>query len=154
MLLFYSILCRCVFHGNGIAIWFCNQPVVLIMITQFQVIGLLKKELPGMNGKLYFSEIPRAFSSIHASIYCLSDFTRRNLELRHFITARKCFALAEKIYIEGDIMVQLLIERVFIDSLILPKVSKGKNHLETLIPPVLLKIYLKHQETEIPPSHI
>ncbi|SEJ31951.1 hypothetical protein SAMN04487995_4175 [Dyadobacter koreensis] len=122
------------------------------MITQFQIIGLLKHELPKMNGKAYFSEIPRAFSSIHASIYCLSDFTRKNLESKHFKTARKCFALAEKIYLDGDIMVQLLIERVFIDSLILEKTIKGKNHLETLIPPVLQKIYLTHQE-QISPSH-
>ncbi|MCF2443798.1 hypothetical protein L0657_07505 [Dyadobacter sp. CY345] len=123
------------------------------MITQFQVIGLLKEELPKMSVKDYFSEIPRAFSSIHASIYCLSDFTRKNLESEHFITARKCFVLAERIYIEGDIMVQLLIEQVFIDSLILAKTIKGKNHLEILIPPVLQKIYIKHQE-QIPPSHI
>ena len=123
------------------------------MITQFQVIGLLKEELPKMNGKDYFSEIPRAFSSIHASIYCLSDFTRKNLESKHFITARKCFVLAEKIYIEGDIMVQLLIEQVFVDSLILATTIKGKNHLGILIPPVLQKIYIKHQE-QIPPSHI
>ena len=123
------------------------------MITQFQVIGLLKEELPKMNGKAYFSEIPRAFSSIHSSIYCLSDFTRRNLESRHFTTARKCFALAEKIYVDGDIMVQLLIERVFIDSLILARTIKRGNHLETLIPPILQQIYLTHKE-QISPSHI
>ena len=124
----------------------------MIMITQFQIIGLLKQELPKMNGKAYFSEIPRAFSSIHASIHCLSDFTRRNLESKHFTTARKCFALAERIYIDGDIMVQLLIERVFIDSLILVKTINGRSHLETLIPPVLKEIYLKHKE-QISPSH-
>jgi hypothetical protein len=124
------------------------------MITQYQIIGLLKQELPRMKGKAYFSEIPRAFSSIHASIHCLSDFTRRNLELKHFQTARKCFALAEKIYVEGDVMVQLLIERVFIDSLVLVKVVKGKNHLEVLIPPILHKIYLRQREPQIPPSHI
>ena len=86
-----------------------------MMITQYQIIGLLKQEF-------------------------LSDFTRRNLELKHFRTARKCFALAEKIYVEGDIMVQLLIERVFIDSLILVEAVKGKNRFEVLIPPILHEI--------------
>ncbi|MCF0058667.1 hypothetical protein [Dyadobacter sp. CY356] len=124
------------------------------MITQFQVIGLLKEELPKITGQENFQEIPRAFSSIHAAIYSLSDFTRINLELKHFQTARKCFALAEKIYLEGDIMVQLLIEKVFIDSLVLAKKARTKNHLACLIPPALQKVYLKHLDPQIPPSHI
>ncbi|GLU53834.1 DUF7674 family protein [Dyadobacter frigoris] len=124
------------------------------MITQFQVIGLLKEELPKITHDGNFQEIPRAFSSIHAAIYSLSDFTRINLELKHFQTARKCFALAEKIYLEGDIMVQLLIEKVFIDSLVLAKKAKTKNHLAILIPPALQKVYLKHLGPQIPPSHI
>ena len=66
------------------------------MITQFQVIGLLKEELPKLTERENFQEIPRAFSSIHAAIYSLSDFTRINLELKHFQTARKCFAWPKK----------------------------------------------------------
>ncbi|WP_159473095.1 hypothetical protein [Dyadobacter sp. 3J3] len=124
------------------------------MITQFQVIGLLKEELPRITGQANFEEIPRAFSSIHAAIYSLSDFTRINLELKHFQTARKCFYLAEKIYLEGDIMVQFLIEKVFIDSLVLAKKAGTKNHLASLIPPALQKVYLKHLTPPIPPSHI
>jgi hypothetical protein len=124
------------------------------MITQYQIIGLLKQELPRMKGEAYFSQIPRAFSSIHGSIHCLSGFTRSKLEMNHFQTASKCFALAEKIYVEGDVMVKILIERVFIETLILMHALKCSKDLETLIPPILYEIYLRQREPQTPPIHI
>lgn len=113
------------------------------MFTQLQIINLLRNELPRLAGADCAELSSRTFASIHSSIHYLSDCTKNTIEQRHFEPARQCFALAERIYREGDMMVRLLIENVFVYATVW---TKGRNITSLpghIIPDILYKIHLK-----------
>jgi hypothetical protein len=112
------------------------------MISQYEVPSLLKQEMPHLAGKLYPSKVSL---QIYSSINYFSDYTKHAEEEHNFNLARKCFALAEKLYREGDRLVQLLIETSFIYSfsLFMPKDRAEKLMVRPLIPEKLYSVYMK-----------
>nr|WP_295922555.1 hypothetical protein [uncultured Dyadobacter sp.] len=113
------------------------------MFTQLQIIDLLRNELPHLAGTDCAALSPRTFASIHSSIHYLSDCTRNTVEHRHFGPARQCFALAERVYREGDAMVRLLIENVFVYANVWTRGRQVSALPGEIIPDILYKIHLK-----------
>jgi hypothetical protein len=112
------------------------------MITQYEVPTLLKEEIPQLAGKMYSSKVSL---QIYSSINYFSDYTRHAVAEHNFTIAKKCFAIAEKLYREGDRLVRLLIENSFIYSFssFLPKDRAEKLMVKSLIPEKLYSIYIK-----------
>ncbi len=112
------------------------------MITQYEVPSLLKEEIPQLAGKMYLSKVSL---QIYSSINYFSDYTKHAVEDHNFNLARKCFALAEKLYREGDRLVRLLIETSFIYSFssFMPRDRAEKLIVRSIIPEKLYSIYLK-----------
>ncbi|MGX5854650.1 DUF7674 family protein [Dyadobacter jiangsuensis] len=114
------------------------------MFTQFQIINLLRNELPVVAGADCAAVSAHTFNSIHSSIHYLSACTKNTMEHRHFRAARSCFSLAEKVYREGDVMVKLLIENVFVYANVWTKTRNASSPLPAdIVPDVLYKIHLK-----------
>ena len=113
------------------------------MFTQIQIIKLLENELPRLAGADCADVSPRTFASIHSSIHYLSDCTKNTVEHRHFGPAQCCFALAERIYREGDAMVRLLIENVFVYANVWTRDRNVTALPGDIIPDILYKIHLK-----------
>ncbi len=83
------------------------------MITQYEVSSLLKEELPTIAGDQY----PARFTmDIYKSVQCFSDYTKHAVLDHNLQLAKKCFALAGKIYRNGDNMVKNVIENTFVFS--------------------------------------
>lgn len=114
------------------------------MFTQLQIINLLRNELPIVAGADCAAVSAHTFNSIHSSIHYLSACTKNTMEHRHFRAAQKCFSLAEKVYREGDAMVKLLIENVFVYANVWTKARNTPSLLPAdIVPEVLYKIHLK-----------
>jgi hypothetical protein len=115
-----------------------------VMFTQLQIINLLKNELPVVAGADCAEVSAHTFNSIHSSIHYLSACTKNTMEQRHFPAARSCFGLAEKVYREGDAMVKLLIENVFVYANVWTKTRNTPSSWSAdIVPDVLYKIHLK-----------
>lgn len=113
------------------------------MINQFEVPAYLADELPEIREELK-SVLP-TFSVIK-SIQCLSDYTRRKVMQHNLRLVRKCFAVAETMYVNGNTMVRDAIENVFIYSFssILNMNSKEENRkIQALIPLCLHTAYVQ-----------
>jgi hypothetical protein len=84
------------------------------MINQYEVPAYLVDELPEIAKDL------KAFSptlNIFKSIQCLANYTRSKL-LQHDLKAmKKCFAVADEVYVNGNALVKTAIENVFVHSL-------------------------------------
>lgn len=76
------------------------------MITQYEVSHLLKDEIPQLEEKTYPAKLSL---EIYAAMNYFTDYTRHAVKEHDLICARKCFALAEKLYRQGDKLVRLLI---------------------------------------------
>lgn len=112
------------------------------MITQYQVHSLLEDKLPQLAMKPYPS---RVSLDVYASINYFTDYTKHALEEHNFNQAKKCFALAENLYINGDRMVRLLIENSFMYSFssIMSHGSPEMYMLKSILPGTLYKVYKK-----------
>lgn len=112
------------------------------MITQYEVTPLLKKEIPQLAGKVYPSRISL---EVYVSMNYFSDYTKHAVEEHNFNLAKKCFALAEKLYREGDRIVRLLIENIFVYGfsgfLFNNKVESVV--VKSMIPPALYSLYIR-----------
>lgn len=110
------------------------------MITQYDINFLLHKELP----QLVINDNPWSVSlEVYNSINHFADYTKHALENRHFITAKKCFALAEKLYINGNHTVQSLIENHFIYAFSSLKFCSSTQEyiVKSIIPKTLYPVY-------------
>lgn len=112
------------------------------MITQYEVYSLLTAEIPQLAVKAYPS---RASLQMYASINYFSDYTKQALEAHNFSRAKKCFAVAENLYLHGDGMVHLLIENSLIYSLSSFRAMGPTEQLmvKSIIPERLFAVYKK-----------
>jgi hypothetical protein len=113
-----------------------------IMITQYEANSLLKEEFPQLAGKIYPSKISL---EVYASMNYFSDYTRHAVEEHNFNLAKKCFVLAEKLYREGDRIVRLLIENIFVYSFsnYLPGTKIERAIVRSMIPAALYSLYTR-----------
>ena len=112
------------------------------MITQYEVDAYLKEAIPQLAMKTYPTRVSLA---IYISINDFTDYTMHALEEHNFKQAKKCFALAENLYLHGDSMIRLLIENNFIYSFS-SLISKGGTDMfmvKSMLPGTLHKMYRK-----------
>ena len=112
------------------------------MITQYEVPGYLREQIPSLSS----NPLPgRASLEIYACINSFSDYTRQAVQEHDLGLAGKCFALAEKLYREGDNLVKLLIENSFLYAITsyMPAEPSEKNSVKSIIPSKLYYTYIK-----------
>lgn len=112
------------------------------MITQYEVPGLLREEIPCMPVHPFPG---RASLEVYASINSFTDYTKHAVKEHDLGIAGKCFALAEKLYRNGDALVKLLIENSFVYSIssYMPFDMAEKNKLKAVIPATLYDVYIR-----------
>jgi hypothetical protein len=112
------------------------------MITQFEIPSLLKAALPAIAGDDYPT---RTTMNIYKSVQCFSDFTRHAVQDHNFNLAKKCFALAEKLYRQGDAIVKNAIENTFVFSFtsFMPNDGIERLIVQSIIPTPLYAVYMK-----------
>lgn len=112
------------------------------MITQYEVPGLLREEIPALTAQPFPG---RASLEIYASINSFTDYTKHAVLDHDLNPAGKCFAFAEKLYRNGDALVKLLIENSFIYSITsyMPFDAVEKNKVKAIIPAKLYDVYVK-----------
>jgi len=113
------------------------------MINQYEVPARLVAELPEIAKDL------KAFSptiNIFKSIQCLTNFTR-NKVIRHDLKAvKKCFAVAEDIYVKGNTLVKDAIENVFVysfSSLMNQCDNEERKQVQAIMPIILHTAYVQ-----------
>jgi len=112
------------------------------MISQYEVGGILRAELPQLATKA----CPARMSlEVYAFINYFTDYTREVVERHDFSAATKCFQVAENLFRQGDRMVRMLVENVFVYgfSALLPKDHKERSRVRSLIPDILYDVYIK-----------
>lgn len=113
------------------------------MLNQYEVPVYLADRMPEMVHEL------RAVSptlNIFKTIQCLANYTRQKVTQHDFTLVKKCFAIAEDVYMAGDRQVKNAIENIFVFSLssILNLGSnEEKRALQALIPLHLHSAYVK-----------
>jgi len=112
------------------------------MITQYEVPYFLRKVFPELELDMYTSKPSLA---MYIAMNYFSDYTKHALEDHNFNQAKKCFTLAENLYLNGDRMVRLLIENSFIYT-ITSVMSHSRNDMfmvKSIMPDTLYKVYRK-----------
>ncbi|MDF2187169.1 hypothetical protein [Paraflavitalea sp. CAU 1676] len=112
------------------------------MITQYEVPALLKEALPAISEIHYPARFPM---DIYKSVQSFSAYTCMAVQEHNHNLVRKCFALADKLYHQGDHLVKNVIENtyVFSFSAFMPKDKVEKLILRSMIPAALYTVYLK-----------
>lgn len=112
------------------------------MITQYEVPVLLKDELPNLETKT----APVHLSvNVYRSIHDFAEYTRNAVKEHHILIVKKCFNLAEKLYKQGDKIVRMCIENIYIYffTTFMPDDRVERFILQALIPDSLNTVYLK-----------
>jgi hypothetical protein len=112
------------------------------MITQYEVPGYLAQLLPASA----FKPQPGHISlSLYGEVQHLTDYTKVAAEGHNYSLVKKCFLLAEKLYVNGDTAVRNSIENIFIFSFssMIPQNRLEKVIFKSLIPATLYHLYVK-----------
>ncbi len=112
------------------------------MITQYEAPSIIRKEIPSLSWIIHPG---RASMEVYASIQDLTDCARQSVEEHDLILARQCFELAERLYRQGDNVVRMLIENIFVFafSTFIPQEKVEHLLIRAAIPENLYAIYLK-----------
>ena len=115
------------------------------MINQFQVQAYLLNELPDIA-----TEFKKIYPSISVfkAMQCLANYTRQVVLQRDIKSVKKCFIVANNIYIHGTLVVRNAIETVYVHSLWLLAATfktEQKKEMQSLMPLYLYSAY--HQRT-------
>ena len=112
------------------------------MITQYEVPSLLREELPQLAGKIQPTNV---MIDVYKSVNYFTNYAKEAVRDHHFNLAKKCFILAEKLYRNGDNIVRMAIENIFVYSFssFMPIDRIEKLILQSIIPASLNAVYLK-----------
>lgn len=112
------------------------------MITQYEVPTLLREELPQIAGKIQSTNV---MIDVYKSVHTFTNYTKEAVQEHHFRLANKCFTLAEKLYRNGDNIVRMAIENIFVYafSSFMPIDRVEKRMVQSLIPASLNAVYQK-----------
>jgi len=103
---------------------------------------LLREALP----QLPVATCPSKISlDVYVSISSFTDYTKHALEEHNFKQVKKCFAMAENLYLQGDSLVRFLIENSFLYSLgsFMSKSASENFMAKSVLPDTLYKLYRK-----------
>ena len=112
------------------------------MITQYEAAKLVCNELPAVNNAVLPS---RTSLRIYVYMNRFADITGELVQQRNDVAARKCFALAEQMFRQGDHFVRLLVENIFVfgfSSFLTVETTRCKE-IVSMIPDVLYRVYTK-----------
>ncbi|MCG2615044.1 hypothetical protein LZZ85_12165 [Terrimonas sp. NA20] len=112
------------------------------MITQYEASNLLKTKIPQLSARSYPSKVSL---DVYACMNYFSDYTKKAVEEHNFSLAKKCFILAESLFREGDNVVKMLIENVFVYgfSSMLPDTKEERAFIRSIIPGKLYTLYTR-----------
>ncbi len=112
------------------------------MITHYEVHSLLQEEIPQLVSKDYPLDVSM---EIYASINRFAEYTSNALSKHEYMKAKKCFAIAEKLYNNGDVIVRFLIENSFVYHFSSHKPENRSDNviLKSVVPKTLYSIYVK-----------
>ena len=111
------------------------------MINRVEANKYIGEALPELGDKTEL--IPE--NNVNVSVQALLDYTKAKTEGYEFDLVRKCFDVAEKLYLQGDGPVKAAIENVYVYSLdsLLCRACKYKAELMNLIPASLHGAYIR-----------
>ncbi len=112
------------------------------MISQYEVHSLLEEKIPQLVLKTHPS---RSSLEIYACINDFTDYTKHIVKEHDYNQAKKCFAVAENLYLNGDKIVRLLIENSFVYSFSSITNSSRSDifMVNCILPETLYKVYRK-----------
>ena len=112
------------------------------MITQYEANSLLRQEVPELNRKVYPS---RESLQVYTSMNYFSNYTKHLVHEHNFNAAKRCFNLAERLFRNGDSVVRMLIENVFVYgfSSMLPTDKTDRLIVRSIMPHDLYSLYMK-----------
>ena len=115
--------------------------MIITMINQDDVPDYVGMRIPEIAGELQRED---NMKNVFGSVHVLLDYTLRKIKEQDLLTVKKCFSLAEDLYIEGTGRVKCAIENVFIFSFSqFPNLkTEDMKELMKLIPATLYSIYL------------
>jgi len=113
------------------------------MIDQYEVPAYLVGELPEISQDL------KKFSptiNIFKCVQCLANYTKRKLVEHDLVALKKCFAIADEVYVQGNALVKDAIENVFVysfSSLMNLCSADDKKKLQAIMPICLHTAYVQ-----------
>lgn len=112
------------------------------MITQYEVYSFLAAGIPQLAEREYPS---RPALQMFASVNYFTDYTRHMVEKQNFGQVKKCFKMAEDLYLDGDTTVRSLIENSFIHPVfsVISVNHPERSMVKFIIPETLLAVYIK-----------
>lgn len=119
------------------------------MINQFQVSILIHNELPDLNNLKIDGQLSGGTISACTAIQQFSDYTHNAIQEGHIKKVKYCFALAERLYWNGDGVVRRLIETEFAHSLAvyLACVQNQGSLWRDMMPKQLYILFSQHQSS-------
>lgn len=83
--------------------------------------------------------------NVHLFMSYFLNHTKRVVGRHQYFAAKKCFALAERFYRQGDPVVRSLVENIYVFGFtsMLALAGSEKTLVKSLIPDTLYKLYLK-----------
>ena len=113
------------------------------MINQYEVPAYLVDELPEIEQEL---KIFSPTLNIFKTVQCLANYTKSKIIQHDLGAVKKCFAIAENVYVKGNELVKGAIENVFVfsfSSLLNMGSNEEKKELQSLIPLCLHTAYIQ-----------
>ena len=110
------------------------------MFTQYQVPALLEQGLPGFSLHPCLGQVTL---NIYNDIQIFAEYTKHAVARRNYGLARKCFWIADRLYINGDRVVKNAIDNIFVFSLssLIPIDREERIKLNSIIPKRLQYLY-------------
>jgi hypothetical protein len=112
------------------------------MITQYEVPRYLEQQLPVFSCQLQLAALKM---NIYQELQHFTDYTKQAILQHNYALVKRCFRLADKLYMQGDSVVKSAIENTFIFSFssFMSRDNVEKLILKSLIPERLFTLYLK-----------
>lgn len=78
-------------------------------------------------------------------MHCLLDYTGKEIDAHHFKTVKTCFAVAEHLYENGDLLVKNAVENSYVYSFtnLLHNHPKERNTILSIVPITLYSLYIR-----------
>lgn len=87
------------------------------MMNEYEVPSYLQDALPEMKEALIKQGVAVDLFDPYKSVQCLTDFTLKNAHDHNIKMLKRCFLVAERLYIKGNEIIKTAINNVFIFSL-------------------------------------
>ena len=94
-----------------------------------------------MKNRIYPSHL---LVNVYRSVHDFAEYTREAIQEHHILIVKKCFNLAERLYNQGDKIVRMCIENIFIYffTTFMPNDKVERLILQSFIPEKLNTVYL------------